>query len=46
MQYHEHLKNTLRRMDMSPTDADVARMRLTDHASGSAVCQDCIHMFR
>ena len=45
-QYREHLKNTLRRMGMSPTDADVERMRLMDHSPGSAVCENCIHMFK
>ena len=45
-QYRNHLKNTMRMMGMSPTDADVERMRMMDHSPGSAVCQNCIHMFK
>lgn len=45
-QYREHLKNTMRTMGMSPTDADVERMRMMDHSPGSAVCENCIHMFK
>jgi len=45
-QYREHLKNTMRMMGMFPTDADVERMRMMDHSPGSAVCQNCIHMFK
>ena len=45
-QYREHLKGTMRMMGISPTEADVERMRLMDHSPGSAVCQNCIHMFK
>ena len=45
-QYRTHLKNTMRMMGMSPTDADIERMRMMDHSPGSAVCQNCIHMFK
>lgn len=45
-QYREHLKNTLRMMGMPGTDADVERMRMMDNSPGSAVCQNCIHMFK
>ena len=45
-QYREHLKNSMRMMGLSPTDADVERMRLMDHSPGSAVCENCIHMFK
>ena len=45
-QYRQHLKNTMRMMGMTPTDADIERMRLMDHSQGSAVCENCIHMFK
>ena len=45
-QYRAHLKSTMRMMGMMPTDADVERMRMMDHSPGSAVCENCIHMFK
>ena len=45
-QYRQHLKGILRMMGQMGTDADIDRMRMMDHSAGSAVCQNCIHMFK
>ena len=47
-QYRQWHRKQVAVMGMSPTQADAAinQMRMMDTSPGSAVCANCIHMFR
>ena len=45
-QYRELQKNNLLKLTgVKGTDADIDRMQAQDHSPGSAICENCIHMF-
>ncbi len=45
-QYRELQKNNLLKLTgVKGTDADIDRMAAQDHSPGSAICENCIHMF-
>jgi hypothetical protein len=44
--WRNHYKRFVAQMSgMTPTDADIEQMRRMDKSHGSAVCENCIHMF-
>ena len=47
-QYKQWHRSAMARMGMSPMQADAALMQMQtmDTSPGSAVCQNCIHMFK